>query len=103
MGEEFGPWIEHDGNGCPCVGEYVQAVHDSEILRHTGSGLVYGNVIEGIATGGKSWFWCSGYTHVMRYRIRKPKGLTILTDILREVERDGDKVYGDLELEECRV
>ena len=97
--EEFGPWIEHDGKGCPCVGQFVRSVErggrmDDHIAGGVGDGL------------SRQWDWGSGIPksmQIIRYRIRKPKGLTILTDILREVERDGDKVYGDRELEECRV
>ena len=37
MSEQWGPWIEHDGKGCPCLGQWVKAVFHN------------GNVWEGIA------------------------------------------------------
>lgn len=26
MEEDWGPWIEHDGKGCPCAGMHVEVV-----------------------------------------------------------------------------
>ena len=96
--DEWGPWIEHDGKGCPCVGQYVNALHDDSDFP-----LIIVKDFFGIAGGGggRSWDWNNSdrFTRVIRYRIRKPKGLQLLTDILREVERDGDKVYGGREVE----
>lgn len=96
--EEWGPWIEHDGLSIPkgiAIGVYVDVFH--HVYR-------WGNILheEGVIRDLSAWTnICEIYgPAVIRYRIRKPKGLTILTDILREVERDGDKVYGDRELEE---
>lgn len=97
MSEEWGPWIDHDGSHCP-KGEYVH------IIKYDGTEW-YG--IAGISPGSLeyyhgAWFFDidnSEADHVFKYRIRKPKGLTILTDILREVERDGDKVYSGGEME----
>ena len=109
MGEEWGPWIEHDGKGCPCVGEYGQFTLGGGysgpvgLRDDLGRVMVTTNTYEGFATDGAAWHWVESKYPVIRYRIRKPKGLTILTDILREVERDVEKVYGDRELEECRV
>ena len=28
MTEEWGPWVEHDGKGCPCFGEYVNGIYE---------------------------------------------------------------------------
>lgn len=93
MDEEWGPWIEHDGSGCPCVGEFTH--------------VVYVDLVEekGISKGGESWYWCdvsdtNGWSHdgiyyytpITHYRIRKPKGMAILNAILREVERTPELV-----------
>lgn len=86
MSDEWGPWIEHDGNGCPCVGEYVQA----EGVYPGGSRRVQ----EGIARDTWSWHDANfGTTHpkggvtgrVVRYRIRKPRGLTILQEMIESL------------------
>lgn len=87
---EWGDWIEHDGNGCRCVGEWVHAVGHVD---------VWGNIIEeeGICEKGGEVNWSLVHPvygpAVIRYRIRKPKGLTILTDILREVENTKQPEY----------
>ncbi len=77
MTDEWGPWIEHDGKGCPCVGEFVHTVHHHgyEFLGIAGSG------------GGRSWDWSNApwYSRIIRYRIRKPRGLTILEGLLENL------------------
>ena len=88
--EEYGPWIDHDGTGVPPYGEYLRAEFgDGRVLE----GIVPRQPVHG------SWGWLDGYEHVIRYRIRKPRGMSILTDILSEVERDGGKVYDAREME----
>lgn len=79
--EQWGPWIEHDGNGCPCAGEWIQAEDED------------GHRAEGIApdccTGGARHWYANNppYVQVIRYRIRKPRGLTILQRIAEQPER----------------
>lgn len=74
--EEWGEWQVHDGRGCPCVGEYVHAVAK-------GGGEKYG--IAG-SEGGRSWdFSQSLRPHIIRYRIRKPKGLTFLESLIADL------------------
>lgn len=89
--EEWGPWIEHDGRHCP-KGEYVHIIaYDGEEWRG----------IAGVMPGALEYYYGGWFfdiddaeaDHVFKYRIRKQKGLSILTDILREVERDGGKGY----------
>lgn len=79
MSEEWGPWIEHDGRGCPCLGMYVRIEWPD------------GEFLDGIAgsNGGYSWDWSNSdwADPVIRYRIRKPRGLEALQKIAREVER----------------
>lgn len=93
MSEEWGPWIEHDGKGCPCVGEFVHLV-------------AYGGQEDlGVPTSGLSvppppgfwntWFWDSippwkSAARVIRYRIRKPRGLTILEGLLENLPEEVD-------------
>lgn len=76
-------WQQHDGKGCPCVGWYCQDVHDYRTHTETD---------EGIALGGKSWFWGSGpqYTRILRYRVRKPKGAEMLEQLVQDVPEPVD-------------
>lgn len=106
--EEWGPWIEHDGSSQPLApGTYIMIELESdttpEMAEARGWRYVNERTLDGILGSDYDIGWYPESIRCIRYRIRKPKGLTILTDILREVERDGDKVYGDRELEECRV
>lgn len=83
-GAEWGPWIEHDGKGCPCRGQFVHMVYaEPGITVGTGE---WGDEEFGIAESDGSWLWRFDYVPIIRYRIRKPRGLTVLEGILREVE-----------------
>jgi hypothetical protein len=89
MGEpEWGPWIEHDGTGCPCPGEYVMCLFET-LPGHleTGEGLAG-------AAGGWSWDWqwwgkippgaADLSSRILRYRVRKPRGLAILKNLIAD-------------------
>lgn len=76
---EWGPWIEHDGKGCPCVGQYVYVIYADD------------NDEYGIAFGGGSWTygdvddydtWLDGCEPIIRYRIRKPRAMKLLQSIV---------------------
>lgn len=93
MSSEWGPWIEHDGKGCPCVREYVQAVAE----RMPGDFVE----VEGPCgeKGGESWNWefwlrrdVDGnlFARIIRYRIRKPRGLIILESLLENLPEEVD-------------
>jgi hypothetical protein len=82
--EEWGPWIEHDGKCCPVKdGDYV------EVTKHVGR---WGNIEteEGVIrsdTPRGSWLQVH-LTYgpcIQRYRIRKPRGLTILEGLLEDL------------------
>lgn len=77
MSEEWGPWIEHDGKGCPCRGEYVQGKFDDD--RPDAFGIAYG-----VLNAESAWLWENAHrvAVLIRYRIRKPKGLTTLESLL---------------------
>lgn len=83
MAEEFGPWIEHDGKGCPCIGAWVQAEFDIPPVGAT-HGTVTGRVWEGRPTGHYGWVsteWCC----VQRYRLRRPDALRDLIDLVENL------------------
>lgn len=88
MSEEWGPWIEHDGKGCPCFGAWVRCEWEGPPGRFM--------VDEGRAgsMGGGGWDWSNFQKRhhtgrriavVRRYRIRKPRGLTILEELIEQL------------------
>jgi len=85
---EWGPWIEHDGRGCQVEGQYVDL--------ETFGGVRW----EGIAGSecraagyspndpiGSAWIWpfLPPPGKVDRYRVRRPRGLTILEGLLADL------------------
>lgn len=83
LSDGFGPWIEHDGSGMPVLhGTVVQAKCECV----TGK-VVCVTKIAG-ETSGAAWNWRNfGKTTVWRalsYRIRKPRGLTILEGLISD-------------------
>jgi len=90
MSEDWGPWIEHDGKGCPCrIGETVQ------IEGHTGAWgriVVSTGVITSAGHSHRSWIrrHSKHGQQIIRYRIRKPRGLTILEGVLENLPEQVD-------------
>lgn len=84
---DWGPWIEHDGKGCPCVGEYVHREYRFVHYRWRGrkDTVLSGNFAWGIAEDGPSWRWDPDWNPVIRYRIRKPRGMTILENLIADL------------------
>ena len=95
MEQEWGPWIEHDGKlaphlsglwiegdveDCLAVGRRIVSTSVERLEWRVGSGL------------GKSWDWSNWpeYSRILRYRIRKPRGLTILEEILNDLPETVD-------------
>jgi hypothetical protein len=78
---QWGPWISHDGSGCPCKGSWVEVLYDKP-----------NKIWRGIATGGPSWDWEYGWWRIFTYRIRKPKGLVILEKLLQDLPTKVDPV-----------
>ena len=82
--DEWGPWIEHDGRGCPLqVGTIFQGetrvmIHSPEMLTEIGK-KVWDEVEEIASERG-----LNGYG-ILRYRIRKPRGLTMLENLITEL------------------
>lgn len=87
--ELWSEWIEHDGKGCPVVGRLVHIVYKRPAGKLFWSGaraLSDGSAI-GIATGGPSWFWGSGWNPVIRYRTRIYRaGLDLIASINEPVD-----------------
>lgn len=81
---EWGPWIDHDGNGCPCVGEYVHVKY--RYIGKNPDGSLSDHRLY-IAANSGSWNWVNPGNYIIRYRIRKPLGLTVLETILNELPK----------------
>lgn len=94
MSEQWGKWQQHDGKGCPCVGEYVQC--ERVVLRIVEVIAGAECISHGLDPNGaeSAWVWreypkCGD---IIRYRIRKPKGLTLLEEIAKNPERELEDV-----------
>ena len=89
MKDEWGPWIKHDGKGCPCVGGYVQVELDSVPTGFNVHAIIIApKLIEMIPQKTwrlGSWFWRYGCSWVIRYRIRRPRGMEVLDAILADL------------------
>lgn len=73
MIDEWGPWIEHDGKGCQCVGFWVEVkMLDGDVDQALCDEFVweYQELEE----------FFQGY--IIRYRIRKPLGMKILQQLV---------------------
>ena len=84
----YGPWIKHDGKGCPCKGERVRCKFRT------------GVILEGIAgsNGGESWDWDNwGWVDVIvKYQVWKDstlKGIEMLRELVKNPK--GVKVEED--------
>lgn len=95
-------WIQHDHKGCPVVGYYVRLETECLVESFPAHYRKVGpKVLEGVPRklSGKSW--CGGnkdYTKVVRYKVRKPKGLQSLQDILEKIPVDISNESGYKEL-----
>lgn len=77
MSDEWGPWIKHDGKGCPCIGQYAHVVHKCGTEQFS---IVTGNP--------NAWEWDvdpDRWSKIVKYRIRKPRAMLILEEILARI------------------
>lgn len=100
MSEEWGPWIEHDGKGQPVpTGTVGEAELRCGRVAPFCAGL--GSTRAGPYSppknyhGTSAWHWGGKprvYVgdEVIRYRIRKPRGLTILEGLLENMPEEVD-------------
>ena len=91
--EDFGPWIEHDGAHIPTdfsAGDVVQVVSEN---NETGTlDVSPPKLVEPEDFVRYNWFWGESSHDTLRYRIRKPSGLTILEGILEELPTPNKRV-----------
>jgi hypothetical protein len=87
MGDEWGPWIEHDGKGRPVPRGAV--VH--MVARCVVTGTIEQQV--GVAHEDRgSWDWSdpAGLMKIISYRVRKPRALSMLQEIAAGVREPVD-------------
>lgn len=85
MADEWFPWVEHDGRGCPLTdGTIVRIeladgrVFTGTIKRSSGRGVDCWQWHECKMVG--KWEW-----RVVRYRLRKLRGMVILKNLLTDL------------------
>jgi hypothetical protein len=87
MSEEWGPWIEHHGDGCQCVGMWVEVEAGDPYTKEVQRKLEIRRV-----NGRGGWLNSDFpvFYVVIRYRIRKPKGMAVLESILQNLPEGVD-------------
>lgn len=77
MSDEWGPWIQHDGVSVPVIQGKFQ--YEGRGFPDENNAVFY------------LWLWylapigMPGKGRILRYRLRKPRGLTILQGILSDI------------------
>lgn len=87
--DEWEPWIEHDGRGCPCKGMYAQVKLSHSFYNPDINAWV--NCDEGIVRGGRNWLWAIKVPlgpKIIRYRVRNPRALQQLRDLVENLPAD---------------
>lgn len=87
---EWGPWIEHDGSGRPNLDGVPRQIEyaDGQIIDTTAYSQVFFDIRP--YTGPKfadSWDWSKPgfFIPVIRYRIRKPRALRELRELVEKL------------------
>lgn len=86
--EEWGPWIEHDGLSCPVMPGQICHVVNADGGDEIGTPETDLNACPpGCST---NWIWATldawqWEWRIVRYRIRKPRGLQILETLLNDL------------------
>lgn len=83
MSEVWGPWVQHDGGGCPLPAGTIV-----EVFCEDRFGFVRSHVGQVDGDSYSSWDWSHfpELKKILRYREKKPKGLTLLQEIARDVK-----------------
>jgi hypothetical protein len=87
MSEEWGPWIDHDGKGCPCPGQRVQGINGWGCLDSWIADRIFSDLPEVLS----SWCWAMPsnlvprWECIIRYRVRKPRALMDLIEMVENL------------------
>lgn len=80
--EGWGPWVIHDGKGCPLPAGVIV-----EVVSEDGFGFAKREVA--VVQGGSysSWNWqhYPELKRIIRYREKKPRGLALIEAALRDI------------------
>jgi hypothetical protein len=94
MSEEYGPWIDHDGKSCPnLVGHILQCV----VRRDEDTPPVVAGNVDLFASAPWLWAIVPCRYEIIRYRIRKPRGLVMLERLIADLPAPRPKVREVLE------
>ena len=86
MSDEWGPWIEHDGMGCPVRGMWVETITNKP--GWTEDGVLTDRKIYFTSGPLRSWDWSyasKGFVMVIRYRVRIPRALQQLREMVENL------------------
>lgn len=92
--EAWGPWVVHDGRGCPLpTGTIVEVVIEDRFgfaMREIGC-------VSGDVRSSWNWRFYPKLKRIIRYRQRKPGGMALLTQALetREAPAPRQRVSAD--------
>ncbi|QDC08588.1 hypothetical protein FHY55_04740 [Oceanicola sp. D3] len=87
-GEHWGPWILHDGKGCP-----VRAGTVVEVVCEDRFGFAMRQVTQVVGGSYSSWDWTyfPELKKIIRFREKKPKGMTMLEEQMAPKETSAPK------------
>jgi hypothetical protein len=83
--EEWGPWTEHDGKGVPAdirVGDICEIECENNDTGNLERGSA---VVTPIHLSPHNWVWGESTHDTLRYRIRKPRALTQLREMIENL------------------
>lgn len=86
MSDQWGPWIEHDGAHIPTefqVGDIVQLISECNFTGKLETSAPRQVMPEDFVR--YNWFWGESTHDTLRYRIRKPRGLTLLETLIADL------------------
>ena len=80
MGERgYGPWVKHDGSGCPVIEQWVIVERSDFSQREVVAGSEC--IAHGVSPNDRpsAWVWTADCPiGIMRYRVAKPRDLSSL-------------------------
>jgi len=84
--DDWGPWIEPDGKGCPCVGMWVRMESKGCTCRHIAEGMATDCEERGEGFEARCHV-CGADTisQIGRYRVRRPRALLNLIDMVENL------------------
>lgn len=85
--EEWGPWVVHDGTGCPLASGTIVEVRYQDAFGYKS------NVVTTVTGGAfSSWNWehYPELKKIVRYREKKPRGMSLLQGLLESLDSPVD-------------